>query len=420
MTDIDDLLGAVKRSATSLQDSLRTEPTNYSYAGWGKFVDSNSPVFQIGPYGTCSGVLANQIAFPATDVEARIRAQLRHFWDQKPHGKLFPQNVRLAFVVMTLAKSTDTELVALRDEIVAELLNRQNGDGSWGDALPHANAPAGGRPDSTAWVTLAFARMNRNHSAARKGAEYLVSRLVRDNKAELLSPIAIAAAVYAIGGEKISPELRRQAIAIVESTNVNKEERICFFDYEESGAGGPAAARDYLCFPAFLPTSYLLNSLGRGSNFFESIRLGALRANAVTRLTELMNGNLYRLPGARFASTVDQAAYALSYEQMAEAERFSSLIHRIAAPIYRWSKKSIVINFILPLLILVSAVLTVADPTIIPRFSGIFIGDKAKSMIELSAKYDTVLQVGTAIILYLLPGIPRLGFALVKQKLFGE
>jgi hypothetical protein len=121
MTEIADLRGHVRAISDLVTAAVRTEPANSNLAGWGQFLEPNSPIFQIGPYGTAAGIAVNQIAYPDTPVEGRVRAQLWAFWTQKPEGKLFPQNVRLAFTVLALGKASQSDLIALRDEIATEL-----------------------------------------------------------------------------------------------------------------------------------------------------------------------------------------------------------------------------------------------------------------------------------------------------------
>ena len=70
---------------------MRTEPKDPNLAGWGQFLEPNSTVFQIGPYGTAAGIAVNQIAYPDATVDDRVCAQLRAFWGEKPEGKLFPR-----------------------------------------------------------------------------------------------------------------------------------------------------------------------------------------------------------------------------------------------------------------------------------------------------------------------------------------
>ncbi len=136
MSGIEELHGRVRSISDIISGALRPVQSNPSIAGWGQFLEAASPVFQIGPYGTAAGIVVNQIAYPSSPVDSRVRAQLRAFWEAKPEGKLFLQNVRLAFTVLALGKTREPELVELRDEVANELRKRQLSDGSWSELRP--------------------------------------------------------------------------------------------------------------------------------------------------------------------------------------------------------------------------------------------------------------------------------------------
>jgi hypothetical protein len=237
-------------------------------------------------------------------VQDRVRAQLQTFWTQKPEGKLFPQNVRLAFTVLALGKAFQPALMALRDEIANELRRRQLTDGSWSDAV----APSGGgRPDTTAWAVFAFKRVGGSDAAVRRGAKWLADHTGGSGRVQLLSLIGTAAAILGHPDPASVPGLRRRGFEILERYSVNQEELIPFFDYDELRQGTMVQMRGYLCFPAFYALSILINSLATNSSFIEAMRLDAYRSDAIKKLTELCNGHPYKLPAARFSSTVDQA-----------------------------------------------------------------------------------------------------------------
>jgi hypothetical protein len=133
MSEIDDLRGRVRAISNIVTAAIRIRPNDANLAGWGQFLEPNSPVVQIGPYGTAAGIVVGQIAYPESAVDARVLAQFRVFWTEKAAGKFHRQNVRLAFTVLTLGKAAQPELIALRDEIATELRNRQLCDGSGSD-----------------------------------------------------------------------------------------------------------------------------------------------------------------------------------------------------------------------------------------------------------------------------------------------
>ena len=383
MTEINQLYGRIRAISEQITAVMRTEPKDSNLAGWGQFLEPNSPVFQFGPYGTAAGIAVNQIAYPDTAVDDRVRAQLRAFWEQKPEGKLFPQNVRLAFTVLGLGKAPQPELAALRDEIATKLRNRQLADGSWSDAV----TPSGGRADVTAWAVLALKRVGGSDVAVERGAKWLANKVEGSGRIQLLSLIGTAAAILGHPEPGSVPGLRARGFEILDENSVNREELISFFDYDELREGSSVQMRDYLCFPAFYPVSILINGLSKDARFIEAVRLHAYRSDAIKKLAELSDGHAYKLPAARFSSTVDQAIYALSCEQLATAESSQQRGTSLLAPAYKWSRKSLWVQFFLPLVVVALAVVTLREPTTVPLALRPVLGGRIDWLVTFTTAY---------------------------------
>ncbi|RWQ43882.1 MAG: hypothetical protein EOS21_03155 [Mesorhizobium sp.] len=418
MTQIDDLLGRVRSVATEVRNAVRTEPTNNELAGWGQFIEPSSQVFQIGPYGTSAGIMLAQIENADAPVDKRVKAQLHEFWNEKPAGKLFPQNVRLAFVVLALARSIDTDLIALRDEIATELRKRQSSDGSWSDATPHVGAPTGGQNDATAWVALALYRADPSDEAAHRAAKWLAKRVEGTGSVPILSSISLAVALFAHPNPLTLPHIRNRAFEVLKSRRLAGE-LISFFDYEElTKAGDSVQKRDYLCFPAFFIEAVLLNGLSKGAGLLERQRLTIYSTEIVDKMIALTGGPPYKMPGTRFTSTVDQAFYALGYENISEAQaNIGSRTSRIA-PLYATARRSVIINLILPFVALVAALLTIEDASSVPVFLKGFFGDGVAPLVAFATAYPFVMKLIAAVVIAFLPSIPRRGWAVLKEKLW--
>lgn len=418
MTELQDLRGCVRGIASELNNLVRPAPDDVARAGWGQFVDAASPVFQIGPYGTAAGVLTSQIASPDAVIDSRIKQQLADFWSERPFGKLFPQTVRLALIVLALAQTKDADLITLRNEITTELLARQRTDGSWSDATPHATAAAGGQPDATAWVILALARINRLDHAAKKGAVYLGNVISGVGSQQILSPIAVAASLYAHADVPAAVELRRRGFALLSESPISKEESISFFDYEMQHGLKTTASRDYLCFPAFYPKCILINALSQGAGVLESVRLTIYRRDAVERLSQFTGGHPYRIPGARFASMVDQAIYALSYEQLAEAESAPNVSASAIVPMYRFVERSAILRLGVPLVLLVCAVATGYKASTVPEALRAFLGPSLTPAVTFADENAAVIQLLSALMLAILPSLPKSSVQFIKTRYF--
>ncbi|TPO13757.1 hypothetical protein [Mesorhizobium sp. B1-1-5] len=417
MTKIEDLKARVRDISDAITAHVRTEPANNSLAGWGQFVEAASPVFQIGPYGTAAGIVVNQIAFPDSQVDGRVKTQLRHFWDMRPAGKMFPQNVRLAFTVLALGRTKDPELQVLSSEIVATLVERQLSDGSWGDAPPHPTSPAGGRTDATAWTVLALRRHGGPRLAMEKGAAWLADRAEHFGDAQLLSTIGLAGAIAGHANAHSVAGLRAHGFEVIARATVNREELISFFDYEEQSEGKQIQSRDYLCYPAFYPLAVLAAALAEGAGPFELIRLDAFRANAIEKMISLSNGSPYKAPSARFSSTVDQAMYALAYEELAASG--SGKVRGTIARIYKRSRRSIFVQLILPIVGLFALAAAIAYPTSVVSSLRPVLGNWEPILANFVENQKAAIQVFAGLAATLLFATPKSGRQILWDRLRG-
>ena len=415
VSSIDDLRGQVRRISELVTGSLRTEPSRLDLAGWGQFLEAASPVAQIGPYGTSAGIVVTQVAFPPGHIDQRVKAQVRQFWEEKPNGKMFPQNVRLAFMVLSLARTEDLELLRIRDEITAVILARQLPDGSWSDAPPHATSPAGGQIDATAWTLLALRRSGGDDAAVHRGALWLAARIEGSGRVPLLSAIGLAAAIAGHPDPRSAGALRKQGFDLLATAVVNREESISFFDYEELKDGSGVQTRDYLCFPAFYPLAVLTGALGRSASVWQAVRLNAFRSEAIRKLNELAGGHYYKNPTVRFSSTVDQAIYALTYEEFAAADAGRGAVG-LLVPVYKWSQQSLVVHLVMPVLLIVGLAALMASPTTVARCIKLLIGRRAAPLLAFSPDHAPTLQAFAGIAATLLFGLPRRGRNLFWKK----
>jgi hypothetical protein len=392
-------------------------------AGWGQFIDATSPVFQIGPYGTAAGVLVSQVAFPTQAIDPRVKARLQKFWDEKPNGKMYPQNVRLAFTALALAKASDTALVTLRQEITGELIKRQQDDGSWDDAVAHAASSAGGQPDATAWVILALRRCGGYEPAVEKGARWLAERCGPSGATSLLPIVGIAAAIACRKDFRSVPGLHARGLEILSNTAVNREELISFYDYEERKGSEQVQSRDYLCFPAFYPLAVLIMGLGAKAKFWENIRLTTLRSDAIRKLSELSDGHPYKSnPTARFSSTVDQAMYALAYEEMIAAEEASWSGTRLLSPVYNFIRTNTFVQltwyFWLPALGCLLFAVLLAFPALDTKFVAHFAGKSATPLVAFVTKHEDRIQLIASFFVTLIFAVPAKGWTLFRRMLW--
>jgi hypothetical protein len=198
---------------------------------------------------------------------------------------------------------------------------------------------------------------------------------------------------------------------------VDRGENIAFFDYI-SASRGSRLERDYLCFPAFYPLSILINALLRESHLLKGLRLAAARIRGIERLTTIIGtGGLYRLPGARFPATVDQAFVALSYEQLAQNPlSIDPWVARLR-PVLRWARNSYLTRVLAPMLIITFAIVTLESPAAVPEAVQSIFGASLESIIASIKENESVVRLLVATVLAVFPQLPRSVWSFIKDKL---
>jgi hypothetical protein len=415
MIDLDELGGCIRLIATRVSNQVRAVPGRPELAGWGQFVDAVH-VHQIGPYGTYAALLTISIGNPGHTFDRRVMKQAEEFWTLR-ESRLFEQNVRLAFLVLSLARIQQDSLQQVCTEVANELRSRQLADGSWGDWRDTAQLPAVGRPEATAWVVLALGRLSSTDPAAIKGAQYLATQMTGMNQPQLLSPIAVAAAISVLPRKQQNAALRRRARHLVQNMQVGQEENISFFDYMQSDT---RLARDYLCFPAFFPFSVLVKGVLRDCSFVELPMLASARIRLTARLYAVIDaGQFYRLPGAQFSATVDQAMVALTFEQLRESTtKIDGLVGRML-PIWRGVSSNFFIRVVAPLIIVAGSIVTLQSPSAIPRSIQQLTGKPMDNWIKLADKNASSIQLAVAFVLAVFPQLPKSAFVFLKRKIWG-
>lgn len=418
MADLAELADKIKYISSEIQKSPRVDAEDGSKTGWGQFVDAPSHIHQIGPYGTSAALLIQSFAHREAPAPSSAVKQLQAFWDEpQESNKLFTQNVRAAFLVLALAEVTDQSLISLRDKVVNELRRRQRKDGGWPDGVAEGTVHPTSRAEPTAWVILALHRASPGDPAAVDGALFIQSQVTERLNSGLVSPIAAAAALKVLPIKKHTAKLRRQATEILRTAEAGQEEYISFFDYSETKNGVSRMSRDYLCFPAFYPSALLIAGLMKTRNPITRFRLGVRRSRVLEHLLQIIPDNsLYRLPGAPFSATVDQALIALSYENLAVSRTYMDPLTRIARPIFSWVSNSLLFKVIFPLFVLTFAIATLADPGTVPQVIGKTFGTDVTSINVFVSENASAIRIGVAFLLAIVPSMPASAWGYFKKK----
>tara|TARA_Y100000815_G_C13348478_1_gene503143 strand:+ start:1844 stop:3106 length:1263 start_codon:yes stop_codon:yes gene_type:complete len=347
----DELKASLAHLGNDLTSSLRISPENPAHAGWGQFLNAEGHKEQIGPYGTCAALLYRQIAVENSDIDQRVIAQLKQFWEDDGHNeKLKLQNVRVAFLVLSLAKIDDEGLQGLKEEAVTALLSRQLEDGSWSDWHNDGGQDRGpSRPEMTAWALLALHRNQTSNEAVEKAQSYLLN-LVKSGRSVTLSNFAKSVLLFTLPRKAKLKSLVADARNYVSSFDDQNTETISFFDYLKPGEEGQTSVkRDYLCYPTLLIYGLMIAGLSKHGAALSIIQNASRREALALQLSHaLRNDSFFKLPGAKFAATVDQAAIALSFEGLLECRTKFDRLGNFLVPILGRLRNGWWISTILP------------------------------------------------------------------------
>jgi hypothetical protein len=416
----DEIRNRLRGVAQEIQNAVRSSEDDL-FRGWGQFVDAPAHSHQIGTYGTSAAILALLSSDANHPIDQRVLDQVENFWDEHTTNgaALRRLNIRLAFLVLCLANTGNTRLRVVCDNAIAELKNRQQQNGAWGD-WHHPTEIAPPRSEITAWVALALARADENCPSAQAGAKYIFSELAGAPSSLRLSPIAVGAALTILPANRLSPELVFQARRLISEIGGGDQEYISFFDFVRQTPDRGQMGRDYLCFPSIYPLTLAIRGLYRRP--FAHFRPGciALRFGALSQLLELLSGGrTYRLRGARFAATVDQAMLYLACENLERCESRLDPLAKWLVPIGRWAKNAWTIRVVTPLAILACAMSTLEAPTalleLIEFFPRIELAT-AKQWVDL---HESVVRLSAATILIVTSSLSASMHSFVRRKLFG-
>lgn len=349
----------------SIHGAKRSNPKEKGISGWGQFLDVEEHKEQIGPYGTCSVILFNQIMNPEAEVDRDVVAQIKRFWEEASENrKLRRQNVRLAFLIVSLAGLNNPDLVRIRDEAVQLLLQRQNQEGAWGDWAINGS-DGSPRQETTAWILLALNRLGTATEAVKSAQGYLLRRVGPSGTRSTISDFAAAVLLETVERGRAPRNLISRAKSALRRFDDEGTERIQFFDYfeESNGDESPRLKRDYLCYPALLSFALLTSGLTKHSRFLGQLVAAKSRISLSVYLQEMVgSGSYYILPGAARASTVDQAIIALSFECLRNSEAFYDSKLLSIRPIISIVKQNILFRLVLPILMSTIAIVSIQDP----------------------------------------------------------
>ena len=403
-----DIPHLLSRLCDKLVASVRTNPTNSDLAGWGQFLDAENHNDQIGTYGTSAALLFSQIANkPVSD--PRVAAQIGHFLEHPESAPKLPtQNVRLALLLLGLCHHQDHRFRQLRERVLELVIHRQSDIGAWPDAFSTDDtAPGYPRSETTAWVMLALHRTGNGRDAVKKAREYLTDLITNQNGSSSLSPFALGTLLYTWDDTPLPGRLRFRARQALIALYGSTDEGISFFDYlsnTDDGQQNWRIARDYICFPNLLPQSLLLDGLSRASTGIFLLRLNRQRFKLLGKIHScLKHQDYFKHSGAMYASSVDQALLALSFDILKQtrtrANAFLYFLYRCFDN--RFVKFSLTIA--LPAVFLLAAFIAIAD---VAMLASVFGGAQESQLGAWLVRNDEWVRVVSGIVVWLTAPVP--------------
>jgi hypothetical protein len=360
MTTVDNLRGYVARLAQRFDENIRTSVSDPTQKGWGQFIAAEHHSHQIGLYGTSAGILVKTIASSQTQIDHAVQKYLSEQWNLRHNQsqKYFNQTIRLAFLILALARAEDQLLKTIRDEAVKELVGRQRRDGAWGDwAQDGEERSAPPRAETTAWAVLALTRLNESSTKNEltNGARFLQLQALSFARIEAeVDPLVLGVILQASPHVEIDPRVHRAAVAFLSQERPGPELHIYFFDYVLNETAVQQVKRDYLCVPRFFAYCLLAGAptIGHKTVSPESLRVALAHWRAIKQLEAILESEPLRTSQSRYPATVDQAFVALAVEYLARRSLRFGYFFDIGIPVFRSLRQNFVVRVLFPLLVL--------------------------------------------------------------------
>ena len=317
-----------------------------------------------------------------------------------------------------MAGTNNQRLQRVSQAAIATLVERQHEDGSWGDwAYRENKAPP--RQETTAWIALALHRSGADEQALSRAQEYLRSFVSSVGDHSTLSDFATAVLLQTLAPGQVPRKLLSRARTTLKTFQKVDFERISFFDYlENSGRNGPPSIRrDYLCYPAVLPFALMTSGVTQHSGWIGMVASSSSRVRLAQCLRDMIkNGTYFQLPGAAFASTVDQAAVALAFENLRDSEKFFDAKFAAVLPFLSRMKRSMIIRIVVPLALALVALVAIQDPKLlikaVPAWSWI---DKTP-ILSFLTNNEGPIRLVAGFFLFFAKSIPGHLWAFAKER----
>jgi hypothetical protein len=305
-----------------------TDFRHFGAVGWGQFLDGTPSHNQVGPYGTCSGIITRALAHRGADkLDQAVDPLLEKWWEERDNrsAKFLGQTIRLAMLHLAIRLKADNRLSGLQKSIESALLDHVRPDGMWGNFLmPGDIEDPSPRLIATSLVVLSFTLFRPSTEPCpetlSKAVERLEDRILGTENLPRLHLAVAAAAITSIPGRPPSSRARSKINKLAYATQVSLPELgVHFYDYEFAAPNNQDADQlhefktDYL----IIPTEVVLGIAGYQPNAPLYLRYRAeTTLNLLVKNLQGFDG-FYRPDNEQRISSVNQCWVAM-YLALAE------------------------------------------------------------------------------------------------------
>ena len=266
-------------------------------------------------------------------------------------------------------------------------------------------------------MMLALHRTGNGRNALKKARDYLTDLITNQNGSSPLSPFALGTLLYTWDDTPLPGRLRLRARQALTTLYGSADEGISFFDYLSNTNDEQQhwrIARDYICYPNILPQSLLLDGLSRTSKGISLLRINRKRFILLGKIHScLQHQDYFKHSGAMYASSVDQALLALSFDILRQTcTRTNALLYSLFRCFdNRFVKFTATIA--LPSVLLLAAFIAIAD---VATLASVF-GEKQESRLgNWLIRNDEWVRVVAGMVVWLTAPVPTAIWKWARDK----
>lgn len=328
MIELENIELLLSRQAEEFEEA--SQPAGETLRGWGQFLDAPRSDTQVGPYGTCAGLIVLSLAGRGKSPTSKgAAALLNSWWAQRDQGEYqrqrFAQNLRLALLALALRLSPLSETADTYTEVETSILERRLPSGGWGDwwlGLDRYDPTPSTVVTGVVMLALLLLRSGSLPESylnnLNEDGEFLRRALLGSSHLSPLERAIAVAATTAWESSRGTMDRRRVVPNAIWRPVLEQTHGSYFFFYEyPSSRQGQSFGRDYL----LAPLNLLIGIAGFHAATTSNLRLAAVEILEHVAADLEQNEGVYRVERREHVSTLDQAWAALLLAQAIASQR---------------------------------------------------------------------------------------------------